>query len=324
VRVLQCLGGDRVELVERPDPVPGDGEALVRIEASALCGSERGLLATGGSEAIANVGHEAAGVVTWVPEGAAVAVGDRVGISGLRGCTTCDPCRAGRELFCTSGVRPQIQLHADLAAVGLSTLRPLPPGTAPEQAVLLAGDALGVPVRSLRRAPSGPGDRVLVLGLGPVGLSHVLVRVHAGSEVIAVEPSEYRRRLGADLGATVLAPGDEAPTAPLVIEATGVPAVIEAAFERCEPGGTLLQSGECAAVQVRPSAQVIHREVTYMGSWFYAAEDYPAMLDLVAGGLDVGRLRTHVVGADDAQSAVDAFVGGSSGKVVLTWSGEQE
>ena len=72
-------------------------------------------------------------------------------------------------------------------------------------------------------------------------------------------------------------------------------------------------------MQVHPSAQVIHREVTYMGSWFYAAEDYPAMLAMVTDGLDVARLRTHVVAAADAQSAVDAFVGGESGKVVLTW-----
>jgi threonine dehydrogenase-like Zn-dependent dehydrogenase len=319
VRVLQCLGGDRVELVERPDPVPGPDEALVRIEASALCGSERGLLAAGGSDTMPNAGHEAAGVVESVPDGSAYTVGDRIGISGLRGCTSCAACRAGCELYCEKGVRPQVGLHAELAAVGLSTLRPLPPGTTPETGVLLAGDALGVPVRSLRRAPSGPADRVVVLGLGPVGLSHVLVRLHAGSEVVAVEPSPFRRALAEQLGATVLSPDDAAPSAPLVIEATGVPAVIESAFERCEPGGTLLQSGECAAVQVRPSAQVIHREITYTGSWFYAAEDYPAMLEMVAGGLDVGRLRTHVVAADDAQSAVDAFLGGESGKVVLTW-----
>ena len=319
MRQLRCLGGDRVELVEVPDPVPGAGEALIRVEASALCGSERSVLVAGSDGLpFANAGHEAAGVVAWAPEGAAVAVGDRVGISGLRGCTSCAACRAGCEVRCP-GVRAQVGLHAELAAVGVDTLRPLPAGVPAGQAVLLAGDALGVPVRSLRRAPSAPGERVLVLGLGPVGLSHVLVRVHAGSEVIAVEPSAYRRALAAELGATVLGPDDAVPSAPLVIEATGVPAVITSAFGHCEPGGRVLQSGECGSVELQPSAQVIHREITYLGSWFYASQDYPQMLAMVADGLDVAKLLTHVVAAADAQSAVDAFVGGESGKVVLAW-----
>ena len=99
-----------------------------------------------------------------------------------------------------------------------------------------------------------------------------------------------------------------------------MPAVIATAFEHCEPGGRVLQSGECAAVEVRPSAQVIHREVTYLGSWFYASEDYPDMLRLVGEGLDVGRLLTHTLPAEQAQDAVDAFLGGESGKVVLRWA----
>lgn len=318
---LRCTGSDKVVLEEVADPEPRDGEALVRIEASALCGSERGLLAAGADGFPApNAGHEAAGVVTWAPPGAQVTVGDRVGISGIRGCGSCAPCAAGKELYCEDGPRPQLGLHAELAAVGLTTLRALPAGTSSDAGVLLAGDALGVPARALRRFPTGPGDRVLVLGLGPVGLSHALVRAHAGSDVVAVELSPYRRALAERMGiATTLGPDDDVPTAPLVIEATGVPAVIQGAFARCEPGGTVLQSGECARVELQPSAQVIHREVSYAGSWFYATEDYPSMLAMVESGLEVGRLVTHTLPAERAQEAVDAFVSGESGKVVLQW-----
>ena len=82
-----------------------------------------------------------------------------------------------------------------------SSLLELPDGIDPADAVLLAGDTLGVPVRALRRVPAEPGTRVLVLGLGPVGLAHVLVRANAGCEVVAVEPSAARRKLGLELGA---------------------------------------------------------------------------------------------------------------------------
>jgi len=322
MRLLRCVGNNRVELVDAPDPKPAPDEALVRIEASALCGSERQMLANGaGRSAVGNAGHEAAGIVTWVPPRADVAVGERVGISALRGCGSCAACAAGREMFCASGPRPQMGLHADLVAVGLTTLRRLPAGSDAEAGVLLAGDALGVPARSLRRVPSGVGDRVLVLGLGPVGLSHALVRSHVGSEVLAVEPSAYRRDLAERLGvAATFAPTETVPLAPLVIEATGVAAVVRSSFDRCEPGGTVLQSGECSAVEINPSANVIHKEITYVGSWFYGAEDYPSMLALVGSGLDVGRLVTHTVNADRAQDGVDAFVSAESGKVVLRWS----
>ena len=76
---------------------------------------------------------------------------------------------------------------------------------------------------------------------------------------------------------------------------------------------------ECAAVELSPSAQIIHREIAYLGSWFYGAEDYPTMLALAAGGLDVGRLVTHTVTADRVQEGVDAFVSTESGKVVVQW-----
>ena len=300
-------------------PVPGDGEALVRIEVSALCGSERAAV-TGGF-AGGNAGHEACGIVEWAPAGSGFAVGERVGISAIRGCAVCPPCLAGVETRCTRGPVLQLGLHAEYATPALATLRRLPAGTDAVTGVLMSGDALGVPVRALRRVPSGEGTRVLVIGLGPVGLAHVAVRSAAASEVVAIEPSPTRRRLGMDLGASAVHHPDEVDieVADIVIEATGLPACVARAFDLAASGGTVLQSGECASAPIRPSHDIVHREVTYAGAWYYATEDYPDMVRIESQGLGIRRLVTDELPARDAQLAFDRFFGGDAGKVVLRW-----
>jgi len=320
MRALRLRGEGRVELVEAPVPVAGAGEALVRVECSALCGSERGAVAAGMA---GNAGHEACGVVVSAPQGADVAVGERVGVSAIRGCGDCGPCRAGVETRCAEGPSVQVGMHADYVVAGLRTLRRLPAGTDAVTGALLSGDALGVPARALRRAPTAPGDRVVVIGLGPVGLAHVAVRALQGCEVIGVEPSAARRATAVALGAVAaVAPDATPPPARLVIEATGTPQCIDRAFDLAEPGGTVLQSGECGTAAIRPSASVVHREVTYTGAWYYATEDWPAMLDLQRCGLDIRRLVGDEFPAAQAQAAFDRFLGGDSAKVVLHWNEE--
>jgi L-iditol 2-dehydrogenase len=317
MRALRCAGEGRVEMVEAPMPQPGDGEALVRVECSALCGSERGAVDAGMN---GNAGHEACGIVVSVPPGAHVQAGERVGISAIRGCGICEQCLAGIETRCTRGPQVQIGLHAEYVAVATQTLRVLPPDTDAVTGTLLTGDALGVPARALRRAPSQPGERVVVLGLGPVGLAHVMVRAAQGCEVIGIEPSAARRNMALQLGACMaLSPDDDAPPARLVIEATGNAAVIDRAFDLAEPGGTVLQSGECGSATIRPSHSVVHREVSYLGAWYYASEDYPAMLDMQRNGLDVRRLVSHQFSSDEAQTAFRRFLGGDTAKAVLHW-----
>lgn len=317
MRTLALRGDAEVEVVDVDEPAWDPAAARVRIEATALCGSEVGAFRQGRPSG--NLGHEAVGIVEHVPDGHGVTVGQRVGISGLRGCNHCAECAVGREMRCAA-VRPQLDLHAEVVSVAPWTLRAVPESIEPAEAVLLTGDALGVPMRALNKVPSLPGARVVVLGLGPVGLSHVLVRLHAGAEVVAIEPSLYRRELAARLGAKVLAPGGDTPPAPLVIEATGIPDVVRSAFPLATPGGTVLQSGECAAVELQPSAQVVHREVTYRGTWFYGAEDYPSMVGIVQDGLALRHLITHELPAADAQAGVTAMCAGESGKVVLRWA----
>jgi len=320
MRAVRYLGAAKVEVVEVPVPVPGPGDVLVRVEVSAICGSEKAQLLAGSD---VNAGHEAAGVIEVAPPGCGFSVGERVGVSAVLGCGGCRQCAHGVEVRCDAP-RVQLGMHAELISVAPSTLRRLPAGFDAALAVLVSGDALGVPVRGVRRAPHDEGDRVVVLGLGPVGLAHVMVRSFLGADVVAVEPSAARRDLALELGASaVVAPGGDlqGPPPSLVIEASGRADSVAVAMATVAKGGTVLQSGECAMAEVSPS-QIIAREITYVGSWFYASEDYDEILRLQAAGLAGQRLVTHEFAADYADAAYEAMLSTVSGKVLLRWSGD--
>ncbi|MFT4030386.1 MAG: zinc-binding dehydrogenase [Protaetiibacter sp.] len=319
MRTLHYAGAGRVELIEVPRPVPAPGEALVRIEASALCGSEREALLAGHPT---NFGHEAAGRILEANgplEG--FAPGERVGLYAVVGCGSCPMCAIGRETMCEKEPEVRSGWHAEYAAVPIRCLRRAPADLDAGLTALATGDPLGVPVRAARRAPSGSGTSVGVVGLGPVGLAHVLLRAAQGASVIGIEPSPFRRELAERLGASrTVAPEDAEGGFDLVIECTGLPAVVESSFGLVRTGGTMLQSGECERpVALSPSATMIHREISYTGSWYYATEDFAAMIAALEAGLDLGALRTHEVPAEDAQAAVTEFLEGRTGKVVFTW-----
>jgi len=318
MRSLRYAGGGVVSLDDVATPTIGADQALVRIKASALCGSERGALIGGLS---GNAGHEAAGVIeALTAAGSPFRVGQLVGLAAVTGCGQCDRCGAGRETQCRRGPRVGGGWHAEYAVVGVRALRAVN-GQDPTGAALMSGDALGVPARVARRFPPLPGAEVVVIGLGPVGLGHVVVQTFAGARVIGIEPSAERRRQGLALGAAeVFAPGEYRGRPATVIECTGLPSAVEGAFDLVDSSGLVIQSGECQApVRLIPSDLVVHREVTYTGSWFYASEDYPYMTGLLDRGLPLRGLCTHEVAPEDAEAAFGDFVRGLTGKVVVRW-----
>ena len=315
MRALSFHSPDSVELIDVKRPEPTADEALVRVEVSAICATE--LHARPGS----NPGHEAAGIIEHAPDDSGFRTGERVGISAVTGCGRCAYCRRGVQLYCDQ-LQIHRDMHADYVAVPVSALRRLPAGTTAPNAVLMTGDTLGVPVRAYRRVPSHPGERVLVIGLGPIGLGHTLVRAHTGAEVIAIEPSSFRRHLALELGASEVAPpGSAIGSAPgLVIECTGLPDCIHLAIDVVERGGTVVQSGLCEELKISPTATMVEREITYTGSWYYADADFPETVRLCEDGLALGRLITHEFSCEDVGEAYRQFVSKESAKVALTWS----
>jgi len=301
MRALVCEAPGRASLVDRPEPVPGPGEIVVRVRAALTCGTDLKLLRRGHPKVPfpVTLGHELAGVVRAAGEGAAFAAGDRVTSAVTAPCGGCAPCRAGRANLCeTAFEAPLWGAFAD--EVRLSSrlvrgaVRRIPDALAFAAASLL--DPLASVVHGLSRVASVPGGSVLIAGCGPVaGLHLSLLKKSAGRVVIAgPEPARLRTLEGMGAETVRVAPGGPAEALAaavpgrfdLVVDTTGSPEVASSLAARVTPGGTLLLfAGMAGGSRVDVDAFRVHyEEVSVVGTFHYTPRDADRALALLASG----------------------------------------
>lgn len=278
-------GDVRCERVDDPELVePGD--AIVRVAATAICGSDLHVWhgRETGLDAGTVMGHEFLGEVVEVgDEAAPLRPGVRVHAPFTTSCGSCFHCRAGLTSRCERGalfgwVEGGRGLHGGQAEyvrvpLAATTLRPVPADLGDEEALLL-GDVLSTGWFCAERGDVGPGTTCVVLGCGPVGLCAVLAALELGAaRVLAVDSVAERLARARALGADGLTPG-EAPAAvteathgrgaDAVLEAVGSEAAHSAAWALVRPGGTISVVGvhTGAGFGFRP-AQAYDRNLTY-------------------------------------------------------------
>jgi len=199
MKAARVLGQSRVEIVEVPDPVPAEGEVLVKLQRSLLCGSE--MHGYRGDKAMpTNGGHEPAGQIIDASRSRRWKDGDRVGIHAVWGCGRCDWCARGIYTFCDAK-RGCPGAHAELMAVPDHVMAPLPDDVDYEVGALLAGDGLGVPYHTSRRLRTQGGETVAVIRLRADRLGNILLHSFFGARVIAVDLSPERLAMAQDCGA---------------------------------------------------------------------------------------------------------------------------
>jgi 2-desacetyl-2-hydroxyethyl bacteriochlorophyllide A dehydrogenase len=334
VRSVAVLGGGRVEVTDRPEPVPGPGQVVVRVMASALCGSERhgyegAARAVPAGATAGNGGHEAAGVVEAAGERSAVAPGDRVLVFSAGHCGRCRYCRQGRWILCQHKPAGGTGTHAELIVVGEDRCIPIPADLPFEDAALLA-DAFGTPYHALRRLRVAPADTVLVVGQGPVGMAAAILAGLAGAAVVVADVDERRLRRASTLGAVVTVNprhGDVGEAvrsvagpdgAEVALECSASPAGAAACLAAVAPGGRIAFIGLNREVAIDVTPQLILRDLTVIGSWYSDPADVTALIRLCGRGLEPGRLITHRFGIEDAPLAFTTFfAGGDAAKVML-------
>lgn len=317
--------GAEPTVVERPDPVPEPDGVVVAVEATGLCASDR----------FAWRGHDADVVTPFVPGhelvGRVVAVGgqvrgarvgDRVVTPFVQGCGRCPACAAGQAQVCPRQEQPGFTHDGSFAE--LVALRHADTNLVAVPEDLDAGGAalLGCRVATafravVDRAGVRPGDRLLVLGAGGVGLAAVLVARAQGAEAVVVDPAPEARRRALELGATAALDPSAGPEglreavgdggARVAVEAAGRADSLALGVRALRTQGTLVQVGLLAAEPAVPVPEVIARELALLGSHGMAAADYPRLTGLVADGrLDVAGLVTRRIGLDDAPAALAA------------------
>jgi alcohol dehydrogenase len=336
---------------EVPDPeITDEGDAIVRVDATTICGTDLHILAGDVPEVHAGtiLGHEAVGTVDEVGDNVhRLSPGDRVLVSCISACGTCRFCREGRYGQCAEGggwvLGHQIDgTQADYVRVpyaDTSTYR-IPDGVTDEEILMLAdilptGYEVGVLAGGVR-----PGDVVAVVGAGPIGLSAITcARLFSPSHVIAIDLSDARLKEAREFGADVtINDSQEDPVAVIkdltgrlgadvAIEAVGTPATFELAVKLARPGGRIANIGVHGKPAMLHLEQEWARDITITTGLVDAAST-PTLMRLVATGqLAAGRFVTHRFSMNDFEQAYDLFSDSASNgalKVVLTRDQEEE
>lgn len=304
-----------IELQDLPRLEKHADDVVLRIETVGICGTD--LHIYDGSYPVTwpvVQGHEISGVVTEPAQNGSLKVGDRVAVANVISCGTCVACRKGRTNTCVRmdayGVHRNGGLQHELV---LPEARCVPAGELSSTATALA-ETVSVGLRAVTRPGVTRGDRVVVLGGGPVGLSAVIAATDAGAEVLVVERHEGRRALATQLGASV-AVGDlgEADSvvsdwtsgdlADVVIEATGSGFVAGRAFDLVGAAGRLSFVGVSEQQVSFNLRTVTVKELDIFGS--RATLDFPGAVALTRRREpDVLALVTHRYSLAETQKAI--------------------
>ena len=328
MRAAILAGSATVQVKDLPDPKPAEGEALVRVAVSAICGSELHAYRSPEGAPGSPAGHEMVGEVVAVNRTQRVRVGDRVAVQVMAGCGRCGHCAQGDYEHCRD-LRYAMGGHADLVPVPEMCCLPLPDDVSWETGVLLGGDTIGTTYRALRRLNVSAFDTVGVFGCGPIGLGMLAVLRFLGVRAIAADLSAYRRDLASKLGAwRALDPGsvDIGDAVRALTDGSGVdvaldcspsPATLTAALDAVRVFGRVGLVGEKGSSTIHPSDHFIRKEITALGSWYFTAHDYFQILELHRRGLQVDDVVTHRFPFEEADRAFATFASGQSGKVLL-------
>jgi threonine dehydrogenase-like Zn-dependent dehydrogenase len=335
MQYVQFVGNSRVKVRERPTPQPGPGEALVQIALSAICGSEMHSYELGINTEVTgmhNFGHEMVGVVAEVNGCSRLRKGQRVGVNIMKNCGSCYYCLQGDYVHCVN-LSYLMDAHSDYVVAPESCLIPLPDDLDWDAAVLLCGDTLGTPYHAIKRLGGvNAAQRAAVFGFGPIGIGSLVWLKYFGLWTVVSEPSAYRRELASRLGADlVLDPNAEDVIARIraetgggpevCMDCGGVPQTLNAALDAARVYGRVAFVGEKKSATIQPSDQVIRKELSMAGAWYFTNAEFFEQVDLYRRGLSVEGIITHRFKLEEAPQAYELFHSGKAGKVVFYHEG---
>ncbi|HEY1726956.1 MAG TPA: alcohol dehydrogenase catalytic domain-containing protein [Candidatus Baltobacteraceae bacterium] len=311
----------------REIPIPGQGEALVRVAACGVCGTDlkgyKGVVATIKPPRV--LGHEVAGEVVSVGGGVSgELVGQRACIYLYRGCGVCAYCQSDRENMCINP-GPRIGFErdggfADYLVCAADNLIAIPDGIESDAAAVLC-DAAATAARAIARADLKAGQRVAILGVGGLGSFAVQLAKRAGARVIAADVKSERLNSARDLGAeeTVDLRSASLPRGlDAAIDFAGVAQSATAGFEALAPDGILVVTGydpgAIFPVQTQTLARTQRRVAGSRGS---TRSDLRMVIDLVARGELRAAIGDHFTLSQANEALARVSAGAGVGRAVI-------
>jgi (R,R)-butanediol dehydrogenase/meso-butanediol dehydrogenase/diacetyl reductase len=316
------------------DPVPAAGEVLVEVAFTGLCGTDLHIYHGDMDARVtrpAVIGHEMSGRVrASAPDVTGWAPGAPVTVLPLSWCGQCPACRSGFSYVCHRlaflGIDAPGAMQ-QLWAVPARLLLPLPSTLDLRDAALVEPTA--VAVHDVRRAAVSAGERVVVVGGGPVGVLIALVAARVGAEVLVVEPNEHRRAVAAKVGLNTVDPAVHDVAADVTSWTGGAGADVAFEVSGAEAGvatavDVLATRGRLCLVAIHPAPRQVNlhrffwRELTLIGARLYERADFEEAIELVAAGVvpaDV--LISSVVALDEVAEGFAAIESGAGVMKVL-------
>ncbi|MBO0845476.1 MAG: zinc-dependent alcohol dehydrogenase family protein [Nocardioides sp.] len=328
---------------EVPDPqILHDSDVIVGVDAVTICGTDLHILKGDVPETPSGtvLGHEAVGTVAEV--GSAVhsfQPGDHVLVSCISGCGTCRLCREGHYGQCIAGggwvlghTIDGVQAEYARVPFGDLSLHSLPQSVSDEAAVLLA-DILPTSYEvGVLNGGVRPGDVVVIVGAGPIGLAAVMTaKLYSPGCIVVVDPAEPRRDAAKSLGADIVLDSQPEPAlelvqsvtgglgADVVMEAVGIPETFEMCTALVRPGGRVANIGVHGAPATLHLETLWTRNVT-ITTGLVDTSSTPRLLRLLADHhIDPTPMITHRFGLEQFMEAYDVFARPEAGalKVVL-------
>ena len=314
MQVILCEQPGTLRLVERPIPVPDQDDVVVRIRRIGVCGTDLHIF-TGDQPYLSYprvMGHELAGTVESAPEDSGLLQSDVVFIVPYLTCGTCHACIHGKTNCCS-----RIQVLGVHCDGGMAEFLSVPKrfvhkaeGITLDQAAMIEFLAIGA--HAVRRAQPVPGQQILVVGAGPIGLAVAIFAIEAGASVVMLDPRADRLAFSAAhlaVAATVqVGPDDEARLSSLsggngfdvVFDATGNAKAMERGFAFVAHGGTYVLVSIVAG-EIRFFDPEFHkRETSLLGSRNATIEDFAhVMASMRAGTIPTRALCTHRMNFQD-------------------------
>jgi (R,R)-butanediol dehydrogenase / meso-butanediol dehydrogenase / diacetyl reductase len=329
-----------VETVELKVPALNEGEALVRVEACGICGSDLNVVAGLHPRARAplTLGHEFCGRVVEIRSAQAPAfeVGDRVAVYPLIACGRCYACRHNNTQACR-----ELRVYgfdadggmAEFARLPVANLVKIPDSLSLPVAALL--EPLAVGIHALSRVSIQPTDTVVVLGAGTIGLVTALsCRNHKMARLFVTDVLGARLELARELGFEALDARDpnlpslirgatDGEGADVVFECTGAPAAALQMTDLVRSQGSIVNCGVFKKPAPVNLQAVNFKELVIMGSRVYSLRDFE-LATKIASSLPMDKLITLCLPLQQAPDAFGLLMSGAhAGKVLLEVSETQ-
>jgi len=301
------------------DPTPGTGEVVVRVGRCGICGSD---LHMSEDAAFGKVpgdvfGHEFAGeVVALGKDVEGVRMGDLVSVVPLKSCGHCPSCLSGEPAWCAQ-MNLQGGGYSEYASTAARQCVVLPKTASLADGAIV--EPMAVALHGVVLSEIRPGDRVLILGAGPIGLATAFWARRMGARSVVVQDinrNQEERALAMGASAFITTEDDAVAAsdralggkADIVYECVGIPGLIAQAVEQVRVKGTVLILGLCTRPDSFVPFTALSKEVRLQTSAFFKRQEYEGALDaLDAGAAEPRLLVTDTVSLDAVPATFESL-----------------